>query len=352
MDAKITKKRLGLLLSYDWIKIVGICVAAVLVWALLFTTMATRPTNGQKFDMFLYPGVRLNNKIDTETVHTRDENDMLSYDILDFSSTALSTDTMDTIMQTRFAASEGDVLFAADEAPTTDDGGKITAYNGLDDFVNRYSGYAVWLGADGKPFDSPTGGGQKSNYFTDCENYLKKFYNVKYKIVDGKEVIDWANSTLDEQKVRANFDNRMQGDKRYKTEAQREAGRLKEIERIQNLCRAFVNVTKWVAVDENGEPVDANSPISIRTTELEVDLDDDGAAENIEWQFAFDLSNITNLTDFVYYYDEEASAGTRENLCMVVLNTGSYGDEDLRYEPFLLLDYLVKTYAPEKYETQ
>lgn len=39
MDAKITKQRLGLLLSYDWIKIIGICAAAVLVWALLFTTM-------------------------------------------------------------------------------------------------------------------------------------------------------------------------------------------------------------------------------------------------------------------------------------------------------------------------
>lgn len=56
MDAKITKQRLGLLLSYDWIKILGICAAAVLVWALLFTTMATRATNGQSFEMYLYPG--------------------------------------------------------------------------------------------------------------------------------------------------------------------------------------------------------------------------------------------------------------------------------------------------------
>ena len=48
MDAKITKQRLGLLLSYDWIKIIGICAAAVLVWALLFTTMATRATTSKR----------------------------------------------------------------------------------------------------------------------------------------------------------------------------------------------------------------------------------------------------------------------------------------------------------------
>ena len=58
MDAKITKSRLGLLLSYDWIKIIGICVAAVLVWTLLFTTLATRATSGQIFEIYAYAGVR------------------------------------------------------------------------------------------------------------------------------------------------------------------------------------------------------------------------------------------------------------------------------------------------------
>ena len=60
MDAKITKSRLGLLLSYDWIKIIGICVAAVLVWTLLFTTLATRATSGQIFEIYAYAGVRAN----------------------------------------------------------------------------------------------------------------------------------------------------------------------------------------------------------------------------------------------------------------------------------------------------
>ena len=47
MDAKITKSRLGLLLSYDWIKIVGICVAVVLLWLLIFTMTAVLPASGE-----------------------------------------------------------------------------------------------------------------------------------------------------------------------------------------------------------------------------------------------------------------------------------------------------------------
>ena len=44
MDAKITKKRLNILLSYDWIKIILLAVAAILVWSLIFTMTATRVT--------------------------------------------------------------------------------------------------------------------------------------------------------------------------------------------------------------------------------------------------------------------------------------------------------------------
>ena len=135
MDAKITKQRLGLLLSYDWIKIIGICAAAVLVWALLFTTMATRATNGQSFEMYLYPGVSLSSSVNVETLHTRDENDVLSYDVLNFSSMTLDSSAMDTILSAHFAAGQGDVFFAPDTEPTKDEDGNITAYKGLDDFI-------------------------------------------------------------------------------------------------------------------------------------------------------------------------------------------------------------------------
>ena len=330
MDAKITKKRLGLLLSYDWLKILGICVAAVLLWSLLFTTMATRATNGQRFEMYLYPGVRFANSVDVTSLHERDKNDVLSYDVLDVSSVSLESNTMSTIMAAHFAAGQGDVLFAADIEPTRDENNNITAYNGLDSFIGSYYGNAVWLGADGQPWESPNGD-KKPNYFADCEAYLNRFYNG-----------DWKNGEPDEDAMRANFDERTEGDKRYKNDAQRAIGREQEVARIQNLRNAYAKVNEWLTSGS------ADSPISIKTTELLVDLNEDGEPETVEWQYAFDLSNIDNLTEFISYQTEDGT-GTKEGLCMVILNTGSSGEEDLRYEPITFLEYLVKTYAPNKY---
>ena len=54
MDAKITKQRLGRLLSYDWIKIIALAVAAIVVWSLIFTMTATRITAAQQFSVFNY----------------------------------------------------------------------------------------------------------------------------------------------------------------------------------------------------------------------------------------------------------------------------------------------------------
>ena len=58
MDAKITKKRLNIFLSYDWIKILLAAVAAILVWSLIFTTAATRVTQAQNFTIFNYTGTK------------------------------------------------------------------------------------------------------------------------------------------------------------------------------------------------------------------------------------------------------------------------------------------------------
>ena len=42
MDAKITKKRLEHLLSYDWVKIMFTAVAFVMIWVLVFLLTATK----------------------------------------------------------------------------------------------------------------------------------------------------------------------------------------------------------------------------------------------------------------------------------------------------------------------
>ena len=80
MDAKITKKRLGHQLSYDWIKIAGTCILAVVLLLVLFTTIATRPTAGQTFDFYTFFDVRFNSSR-LGSLDTLKEKGALSYDI-------------------------------------------------------------------------------------------------------------------------------------------------------------------------------------------------------------------------------------------------------------------------------
>ena len=89
MDAKITKERLGLLLSYDWIKIACICIAAVAAWLLLFTSTATRPTRGQAFELYTYPGASL--QIAPDLAKWQSEG-ALSFDVLEVTVNTLAED--------------------------------------------------------------------------------------------------------------------------------------------------------------------------------------------------------------------------------------------------------------------
>ena len=57
MDNKFTKKRIQNMLSYDWIKMLIMVLAIVLVWSLAFTIGAPRATAGQVFCFYYYTGV-------------------------------------------------------------------------------------------------------------------------------------------------------------------------------------------------------------------------------------------------------------------------------------------------------
>ncbi len=329
MDAKITKSRLGLLLSYDWIKILCICLAAVLVWMLLFTTLATRATNGQRFEIYTYPGVQIKNVSPSlEILHQKNA---LSYDVLEVTVNDLEDNSYkDTILQAHFAAGQGDVMFVADSPETYDDSGNLESLGKLQDFLLRYRSNAIWLGEE--TFDEATLGIEYAStfpsYFADCEAYLNRFYGG-----------DFQNGSLDRDAVRENFEARMAKDKRFKTQEQWDAGLEQEYERIENLCASYKRVREWVS---NDSPDD---PIELRKSLVPIDRNNDGAIEKGEWYegtFAFDLGNIQNISQFAV--NETGESATGEDLCMCVLQTGSSGENDLRYEPFTFLTYLVDTY--------
>jgi hypothetical protein len=57
MDIKVNGSRLKNLLSYDWVKMLASIIAGIVVWTLLFTTLATRATVGEEFYFVIYDNV-------------------------------------------------------------------------------------------------------------------------------------------------------------------------------------------------------------------------------------------------------------------------------------------------------
>ena len=91
----------------------------------------------------------------------------------------------------------------------------------------------------------------------------------------------------------------------------------------------------------------AYDPIELRTTTVK-GTDENGTEVTLNWTYGFDLSNLEELTKFVSRPAEEGeidgvAAGTyiSDKMCMVVLSAGSADEEDMRYEPFTFLTYLV-----------
>lgn len=331
MDAKITKKRLGLLLSYDWIKIAAICAAAVMLWLVLLTSLATRATKGQCFDIYTYIGVRLSTN-ELGSLDTLQEKNALSNDVLDLTSYTLTEDGYeDMILSVRFQTGEGDIMLIADTADTVDGSGNVTRYGGLRDYLSGYMSCSACLNTDLTGYEDQNGY-MYTNYFADCEEYLNGFF-----FTDGQP--DYENGTLDKEIAEARFRERIKKDKRYKKEAQKAAAVQGEFERLENLRSSYVRLKGWVTGD------DENAPIRVRTCNAPADVDGDGtisAGEGTPVQFAFDLSNLENITKLA---GNTANADNMaQDLCMVIVETGSTGETDMRFEQITFLTYLADKY--------
>ncbi len=341
MDAKITKKRLGHQLSYDWIKIAGTCILAVVLLLVLFTTIATRPTAGQTFDFYTFYNVYFHSD-ELGTLDDLKRGGALSFDIQQLNTYEVtSTGYKDMVLSTRFAAGEGDVLVAADvgDVYAEDGSGALTDLSGLKEFLYTYRGNCMWLGTDGNSYTEQASDGYETtspNYFAACAAYLDKYFTGAgfADAVAAGQGLDEETALgvgLDRGRAEADFRERMQGDKRYKTEEQIGEGIEDEYERLMNLRDAFVRV--WNSVKTDG---------AVRVNEMtfSVDTNGDGTAETYNWSYSFDISGLENIHNLLYYGADGSRAGL--NLCVV--RNGSSSEEELRYEPFTLLAYFVNEY--------
>ena len=328
MDAKITKLRLSRMLSYDWIKIIACSVAAIVIWSLVFTMTKTQITPAQQFTVFNYRGnVTLGSKFGASYQALIDKG-VFSYEVLETNTNDLTTsgDYAETILQTRFATDEGDVLFVSlEDDPNSeyvDEAGETQYLSYYQSFLNGWISYAYRL--DGE-----------NGYFAQMERYLNSFYKDGY---------DNEDSVLDTALIESTFRARIKAtkDKRFKKESQIQQGIQDEIARIQKYRQALIDFNWYL---KEGY---------VEFTEGTVTYTYESGVQTYTGKYAInlcpDVEKMGGLQEYISYYanyvDENGETKTKttaENMQIVILDMPGMRPE-FQYESLLYINWVIESY--------
>lgn len=220
------------MLSYDWLKIVGLALALILFWNLIFTMTATRMRPSQQFTVFNHYA---NNAWQDDfyiELHDTIIGDTFSYEVIEESTSDLATlgEYVLTVSSTRLQTDEGDVMFIpklADTSTAYEENGE-TKYEAdyLQTFLKNYRPYLYDLDPE-----------KEGGYFYELKTYLNGYYT------------DYKNATtIDKAKIEADFTARAKanGDKRFRTEEQLALGKKQEIERIEKYRAALLKMESFL----------------------------------------------------------------------------------------------------------
>lgn len=352
MDAKITKQRLSRMLSYDWVKIIGVIVAICIVWSLVFTMTATRITMTQQFKVYNYAGNRSfsNDFID---LYNRAFDKEFSYEILEIGQEELNKE-LNTVLEARFSVGEGDLMFLAhapnkEDSYTVGEGEEAQTYyrNYTETFA--YSRIRFLYSLDGE-----------DGYFKGIEKYLSKYFFDE----NGNE--DWENGELNEEKAKADFRARVKKDKRFKTEAQLLQGEKDDIARLNSYQKALKEfygyyaqqLVKFETVtvpDYNGEEQEYTCYLNLNPSTIKTD---ETTGEVLKDEYGNPLYTETvkdgGLTKYLAYYEDilgkdgktEPSV-TSKNMCVGFLTMDSleqkyHTEEGFECEALIFVNMLIK----------
>lgn len=233
MDAKITKVRLNRMLSYDWIKIIAVAVATIIVWTLIFTMTSTRITPAQQFTVMNYLGNDVFDDSFNNHLRKTYSSKVFSFEILEEPGKvdlAGNKDMASELLSTRTATEEGDVIFVADaddlgSKKTDKETGEITYQNTyLEEFARGYSSILY----------------EVDDFVQSMQMYLEGYY----------ENGAWEDeSKLKEDLVKADFRARIKNKKyngnRFKTKKQIAQGEKLEVARIKKYATALKKFQGW-----------------------------------------------------------------------------------------------------------
>ena len=325
MDAKITKERLSRMLSYDWLKIVGAILVAILVWSLVFSVSATRIIPSQQFSVINYFGnVGISNTDFTKTLNSAFTKDVFSHEVIELTQVDVggNAEYGATLMETRMATSEGDVVFV----PNVTNEDLDYEFNGekvydtyLQNLVRAYSYHLMNLDLE-----------DEEGFFNRMERYLNHYFG------------DYRTGEINQETVRQDFLKRIKKnkDKRYKKDAEIEQGVLDEIDRLEKYRNALIEFYGYLD----------SGLVQIEKTTV---TDYDNGDLWVEGYFSINIcpnrDTMSKLKDIVAYLTTvESEEGETQNvLCAdnmhVALLTFEDVEDGFEYESLLYVNHVIRT---------
>ncbi len=229
MDNRITKKRLSDYLAYEWILIIFLCVVAIIVWELVYTVSAVGLSVGQDYKFFydktLVYGQNYNDLMTELNVQDNmgyENGKTFSYEIQKLHAENILDDN--DVMSLRLSVQEGDMLFTDDKEREIEGESYTTSLA-----KTRVDSYDIPIAT-----------------YEDLLKQAKEY--LTGLLIDGQTEIKAEN--LDDDKIKAGFEDRLSGDNRFRSATEKEKGLALEKERLVKLCQDVADFEKIMSLGD------------------------------------------------------------------------------------------------------
>ncbi len=218
MDNKITKKRLSHFLSYEWIAIIGVIVAFVVIVEFLYSVFGVVLTTGQNFKIYYDQNVSYTNS-DRLLTHLQNKN-TFSFGVLEVNIEEAKEEF--NVIGYRVSTYEGDVVITDDFLSNEEGATKYVRAKSLIDDISVY---------------------KLDELLFDAKEYLAGFLTSESGDI-------YNESDYSQKKIEDNFIKRAKGDNAYRKQSAIKEGIEKEKQRLFRLAKEIVDFEKILSLPD------------------------------------------------------------------------------------------------------
>lgn len=320
MDTKITKKRLSNFLAYEWILMIVVAVVGILLFELIYSVSAVKLTAGQKYKVFYDTNVAGNESSFYNFMTAKQDGSLFSYDVLSIGTEKNMSVEGSDMLSLKYSVDEVDMVITERMVKDTEKAWD-TRVNQLIDGNIKFATISTTVSS--------------------MRSYLNNFTDTEVKKGDFFEI-----TNLNEEKVKANFLERMKKDNRFRKDEEKAKGIKQEIERIQNL---FAQYNFFYKVFEYGKDkgwfysykrYEFMKNLATENKAIYQELYDKASSEF--WGINLGKFNVENFC-YVNLTDEnnEQKQSTEELVLLIVDLTEK--QRDLQYESVSVINRIIKS---------